>query len=161
MRKFSDRFVLFYLIVDGNTTRNWSTRKNLFQFQSNCSLSFTWSMIAIRSKEFNPNAFFLSTFICQTIQDKAWKVRFRSVIIIRTKKNAIVAHWTIINRCTTLAAVLNSTLDTIVSLSSIMNFNSNSDVFFDFDPKLFQQLIDQLREESVKNISYLWRLHET
>ena len=37
----------------------------------------------------------------------------------------------------------------------IMNFNSNSDVFFDFDPKLFQQLIDQLREESVKNISYL------
>jgi hypothetical protein len=34
-------------------------------------------------------------------------------------------------------------------------------VFFDFDPKLFQQLIDQLREESVKNISYLWRLHET
>jgi hypothetical protein len=35
----------------------------------------------------------------------------------------------------------------------MMNLNNESDVFVDYDPKLFQHLINQLRKGSFKNIS--------
>ena len=61
----------------------------------------------------------------------------------------------ITNRRTTLAAVSTLASETIVSPSTTMNFNNGSDVFVDFDPKIFQHLIDQLRSESFTKISSL------
>jgi hypothetical protein len=58
----------------------------------------------------------------------------------------------ITNQSTTFTQVSNSALDTIVSHSKTTNFNYESDVFLDLDPKVFQHLIKQLREQSFKNI---------
>jgi hypothetical protein len=72
------------------------------------------------------------------------------------KKNVItfnVGGQTITNQRTTLAEVSNSTFDTIVPSSKMINFNNENDVFVDYDPKLFQHLINQLRKESFKSIS--------
>jgi len=60
----------------------------------------------------------------------------------------------ITSRRTTFTQVLNSTFDRIISSSQQTNFNNESDVFIDYDPKIFQHLINQLREESFRNISY-------
>jgi hypothetical protein len=60
----------------------------------------------------------------------------------------------ITNQRTTFTQVSNSALDTIVSHSKTTNFNNESDVFLDLDPKAFQHLIKQLREQSFKNIWY-------
>ncbi len=72
------------------------------------------------------------------------------------KKNLItfnVGGQTITNQRTTLTQVSNSTFDTIVPNSKMINFNNPNDVFVDYDPKLFQHLINQLRKESFKSIS--------
>jgi len=72
------------------------------------------------------------------------------------KKNVItfnVGGQTITNQRTTLTQVSNPTFDTIVSPSKMINFNNKNDVFVDYDPKLFQHLINQLRKESFKSIS--------
>jgi hypothetical protein len=76
------------------------------------------------------------------------------------KKNVItfnVGGQTITNRRTTFIQVSNSTFDTIVSPSKITPFNNQTDVFIDYDPKLFQHLINQLRKESFESISS-WEL---
>ncbi len=73
------------------------------------------------------------------------------------KKNIItfnVGGQIITNQRTTFNQVSNSSFDTIVSPSKIKNFNDKSDVFLDYNPKTFQHLINQLREESRKSISY-------
>ena len=41
----------------------------------------------------------------------------------------------------------------LLHLLNMINSNNESDVFVDYDPKLFQHLINQLREEAFKNIS--------
>jgi hypothetical protein len=72
------------------------------------------------------------------------------------KKNLItfnVGGQTITNQRTTLAQVSNFTFDTIIPPSKMINFNNPNDVFVDYDPKLFQHLINQLRKESFKSIS--------
>ena len=56
----------------------------------------------------------------------------------------------ITNRRTTLTAVSNSISETIVSPSS---FNNGTDVFLDYDPKIFQHLIDLLRSRLFTRIS--------
>jgi hypothetical protein len=61
----------------------------------------------------------------------------------------------ITSRRTTFTQVLNSTFDRIISSSQQTNFNNESDVFVDYDPKLFQYLINQLRKQSFKSISSL------
>jgi hypothetical protein len=79
------------------------------------------------------------------------------------KKNVItfnVDGQTITNQRTTLAQVSNSTFDTIVPPSIMINFNNPNDVFVDYDPKLFQHLINQLRKESFKSISSFGLLSE-
>ena len=58
------------------------------------------------------------------------------------------------NRRTTFAQVSNSTFDTIARPSGSMHSNDGSDVFVDYDPKLFRHLIDQLRKESFRNLTY-------
>ena len=60
----------------------------------------------------------------------------------------------ITNRHATFTQVSNSTFDTIVLPSKIQNFNNQSDVFLDYNPKIFQYLINQLRKQSFKYISY-------
>ncbi len=73
------------------------------------------------------------------------------------KKNVItfnVGGQTITTQRTTFTEVSNSTFDTIVPPSKMINFNNQNDVFIDYDPKLFQHLINQLRKNSLKNISY-------
>jgi hypothetical protein len=68
------------------------------------------------------------------------------------KKNVItfnVGGQTITNQRTTFTPVSNSTFDTIVPLTKMME----SDVFVDFDPKLFHHLINQLRKNSFKKIN--------
>ena len=50
-------------------------------------------------------------------------------------------------------AVSNSTSETIVSSSTVINFNNRSDTFVDYDPKIFHHLIDQLRSQSFTHIS--------
>jgi hypothetical protein len=72
------------------------------------------------------------------------------------KKNVITFNidgQKITNRRTTFTQVSNSTFDTIVQSTKMINFNNENDVFVDYDPKLFQHLINQLRKESFKNIS--------
>ena len=59
----------------------------------------------------------------------------------------------ITNRRTTLTAVSNSTSETIVTPSTIINLHDGSDAFVDYDPKIFRHLIDQLRSELFTNIS--------
>jgi hypothetical protein len=74
------------------------------------------------------------------------------------KKNVItfnVGGQKITSQRTTFTQVSNSTFDTM------MNFNNENDVFVDYDPELFQHLIDQLRKNSFKNInSFRLSLHE-
>jgi hypothetical protein len=73
------------------------------------------------------------------------------------KKNVItfnVGGQMITNQRTTFTQVSNSTFDTIVPPTKMMNLNNESDVFVDYDPKLFQHLINQLRKNSFRNISY-------
>ena len=60
----------------------------------------------------------------------------------------------ITNRRTTLTAVSNSTSETIVPSSTTIKLNNGSDAFIDYDPKIFQHLIDQLRSESSRQITY-------
>jgi hypothetical protein len=65
------------------------------------------------------------------------------------KKNVItfnVGGQTITNQRTTFTQISNSTFDTIVSPSKIKYFNNQSDAFIDYDPKLFQHLINRLRK---------------
>ncbi len=72
------------------------------------------------------------------------------------KKNVItfnVGGQTITNRRTTFTQVSNSTFDNIVSPSKITPFNNQTDVFIDYDPKLFQHLINQLRKEAFRKIT--------
>jgi hypothetical protein len=45
-------------------------------------------------------------------------------------------------------------METIIAPPQQTNFNNESDVFIDYDPKIFQHLINQLRKESFRNISY-------
>ncbi len=54
---------------------------------------------------------------------------------------------------TTFTEVSNSTFDTIVPPSKMINFNNQNYVFIDYNPKLFQYLINQLRKNSFKNIN--------
>jgi hypothetical protein len=54
------------------------------------------------------------------------------------------------NRHTTFNQISNSTIDTIVPSNRTTNLDDKSDVFLDYDPKLFRHLINQLREESFK-----------
>jgi hypothetical protein len=73
------------------------------------------------------------------------------------KKNVItfnVGGQTITNQRTTLTQVSNSTFDTIVPPSKMINFNNQNDVFVDYDPKLFQHLINQLRKNSFKKMNF-------
>ncbi len=73
------------------------------------------------------------------------------------KKNVItfnVGGQTITTQRTTFTEVSNSTFDTIVAPSKMINCDHQNDVFIDYDPKLFQHLINQLRKNSLKNISY-------
>jgi hypothetical protein len=73
------------------------------------------------------------------------------------KKNVItfnVGGQMITNQRTTFTQVPNSTFDTIVPPTKMMNLNNESDIFVDYDPKLFQHLINQLRKNSFRNISY-------
>jgi hypothetical protein len=68
------------------------------------------------------------------------------------KKNVItfnVGGQKITNQRTTFMPVSNSTFDTIVPPTKMME----SDVFVDYDPKLFQHLINQLRKNSFKKIN--------
>ena len=73
------------------------------------------------------------------------------------KKNVItfnVGGQTIRSQRTSFTQVSNSTFDTIVAPTEMSNLNNESDAFVDYDPKLFQHLIKQLRRQSFKNISY-------
>jgi hypothetical protein len=66
------------------------------------------------------------------------------------KKNVItfnVGGQKITSQHTTFTQVSNSTFD------AMMNFNNENDVFVDYDPELFQHLINQLRKNSFKNIN--------
>jgi hypothetical protein len=66
------------------------------------------------------------------------------------KKNVItfnVGGQKITSQRTTFTQVSNSTFD------AMMNFNNENDVFVDYDPELFQHLINQLRKNSFKNIN--------
>ncbi len=68
------------------------------------------------------------------------------------KKNVItfnVGGQKITNRRTTFTPVSNSTFETIVRPTKMME----SDVFVDYDPKLFHHLINQLRKNSFKKIN--------
>jgi hypothetical protein len=56
----------------------------------------------------------------------------------------------ITNRRTKFTQISNSSFETIVS-----PLNNQSNVFLDYDPKLFQYLINQLREDSSRNIFHL------
>jgi hypothetical protein len=80
------------------------------------------------------------------------------------KKNVItfnVGGQTITTQRTTFTEISNSTFNTIVPHSKMVNFNNQNDVFVDYNPKLFQHLINQLRKRSFKNISYpALSLHE-
>jgi hypothetical protein len=72
------------------------------------------------------------------------------------KKNVItfsVGGQTITTQRTTFTEVSNSTFDTIVPPSKMINFNNQNYVFIDYNPKLFQYLINQLRKNSFKNIN--------
>jgi hypothetical protein len=72
------------------------------------------------------------------------------------KKNVItfnVGGQKITNQRTTFTQVSNSTFDTIIPPTKMMNLNNESDVFLDYDPKLFQHLINQLRKNSFKKIN--------
>ncbi len=74
------------------------------------------------------------------------------------KKNVItfnVGGQKITNQRTTFTQVSNSTFDTIVPPTTKINFNNETHVFVDYDPKLYQHLIKQLRKESFRNISSL------
>jgi hypothetical protein len=76
--------------------------------------------------------------------------------LLSEKKNVItfnIGGQTITNQRKTLTQVSNSTFDTIIPPSKMINFNNENDVFVDYNPKLFQHLINQLRNESFKNIS--------
>jgi BTB/POZ domain-containing protein len=53
------------------------------------------------------------------------------------------------NQQKTFTQVVNSTFDTILSSSNITD--KNNQFFIDNNPKLFQHLVNQLREESSKN----------
>jgi hypothetical protein len=67
------------------------------------------------------------------------------------KKNVItfnVGGQTITNQRTTFIQVSNSTFDTILPPTK----KYDSDIFVDYDPKLFQHLINQLRKNSFKKI---------
>ena len=78
--------------------------------------------------------------------------------LLSLEKNIInfnVGGHFITNRRSTFSQVSNSTFDTIVSPSKTKTFDNKSDVFLDYNPKLFRHLINQLREESFKNKSYL------
>ena len=57
------------------------------------------------------------------------------------------------NRQKTFTQVVNSTFDTILSSSNITN--KNNQFFVDNNPKLFQNLVNQLREELSRNICAL------
>jgi hypothetical protein len=61
----------------------------------------------------------------------------------------------ITNRKITLNQLSNSTFDTIVSSSSNTKFDQNNNLFVDHDPTVFQQLINQLREQSSKNVCHV------
>jgi hypothetical protein len=72
------------------------------------------------------------------------------------KKNVItfnVGGQKITNQRTTFTQVSSSTFDTIVPPTTKINFNNETHVFVDYDPKLFQHLIKQLRKKSYRNIS--------
>ena len=58
----------------------------------------------------------------------------------------------ITNRRATFIPASNSTFDAIVSPTKMMKLNNDSDVLIDYDPKLFQHLINQLRKESLQSI---------
>ena len=51
----------------------------------------------------------------------------------------------------TFTNTYNSTLNTTVSSSQSITFNNKSDIFVDYHPKLFQHLINKLREKSFNN----------
>jgi hypothetical protein len=76
--------------------------------------------------------------------------------LLSSQKNIItfnVGGHTHTNRQTTFINVSNSTLSTIISSSNTKKLdNVDSDLFLDYDPKLFQQLVNQLRKQSSKNI---------
>ena len=76
-------------------------------------------------------------------------------LISSEKKNVLtfnVGGQTMTSRRTTLTAVSNSTYDTIVSSSTMINLNSKIDPFLDHDPNVFRCLIYQLRAKSFTNI---------
>jgi hypothetical protein len=59
----------------------------------------------------------------------------------------------ITNQRTTFTPVSNSTFNTIVATTKIINFNNESDVFVDYHPKQFQHLSNQSRKNSLKKIN--------
>ena len=77
---------------------------------------------------------------------------------LSSQKNIItfnVGGQIITTRHRTFNQTSNSTFNTIVQPSKTYEFDNKSDLFLDYDPKLFQNLVNQLRGESLKNISYL------
>jgi hypothetical protein len=72
------------------------------------------------------------------------------------KKNVITFNVTgqkITNQQTTFShQVSNSTFDTILPSIKTMHLNNENDVFVDYDPKLYQRLINQLRKNSFNKI---------
>jgi hypothetical protein len=76
--------------------------------------------------------------------------------LLSSEKNIItfnVGGHTHSNRQTTFIKESNSTLNTIISHSNTKKLdNIDSDVFLDYDPKLFQHLVNQLRKQSSGNI---------
>jgi hypothetical protein len=71
------------------------------------------------------------------------------------KKNVItfnVGGQKITNQRTTFTKVSNSTFNTIIPPTKMMELNNENGVFVDYDPKLFQHLINQLRKSSLKSI---------
>jgi hypothetical protein len=61
----------------------------------------------------------------------------------------------ITNQRATFNQISNSTFNITVSSSKTTKFDNKSDVFVDYDPKLFRYLINQLRKKSSKNICSL------
>jgi hypothetical protein len=76
--------------------------------------------------------------------------------LLSTQKNIItfnVGGHTHTNRQTTFIKVSNSTLSTVISSSNTKKLdNIDGDVFLDYDPKLFQHLVNQLRKQLSESI---------
>jgi hypothetical protein len=97
--------------------------------------------------------------------DPSLVVPFRKMIrklglneLLSSEKNIItfnIGGEVMTNRHSTFTQISNSTFDSIVSSSNITRFKHRSDIFVDYNPKLFQHLINQLRKGLPNNRIYL------